>query len=50
MWGCPALTDRADDSVSYLPDLVLFFEFGGCLGAERAVQPGASDGRTSRFA
>ena len=33
-----------------LPDLVLFFEFGGCLGAEHAVQPGASDGRTSRFA
>ena|SRR5215211_1110623 len=32
----------------YLPDLVLFFEFGGCLGAERAGQPGASDGRTSR--
>src|SRR5215216_2972053 len=34
----------------YLPDLALFFEFGGCLGAEHAVQPGASDGRTSRFA
>jgi hypothetical protein len=34
----------------YLPDLVLFFEFGGCLVVERAVQPGASDGRTLRFA
>jgi hypothetical protein len=34
----------------YLPDLVPFFEFGGCLGAERAVQPRALDGTTSRFA
>jgi hypothetical protein len=24
--------------LGYLPDLVLFFEFGGCLVAERAVQ------------
>jgi hypothetical protein len=48
--GCPALTDRLMTQSGYLPDLVLFFEFGGCLGAERAVQPGALDGRTSRFA
>jgi hypothetical protein len=33
----------------YLPDLALFFEFGGVL-PERALQPGASDGRTLRFA
>ena len=26
--------------LGYLPDLVLFFEFGGCRVAERAAQPG----------
>ena len=28
-WGCPALTDRADDLVRLSADLVLFLEFGG---------------------
>jgi hypothetical protein len=41
VWGCPALTTGLMTRSGYLPDLVLFFEFGGCLVAERAVQPGA---------
>ena len=36
VWGCPALTDRADNSSGYLLDLVVFFEFGRAAVAHGA--------------